>query len=83
MATVNTSLVRSLATPHSHQNRIISTSSFLSNLLMPFGAVLSGTLCFFTRHTQHYYSIGCFCYFMCYSEVLFTVSEVRAIKGIY
>ncbi|MGZ0717585.1 MFS transporter [Pseudomonas palleroniana] len=42
MVTVNTSTVRMLATPDNYRNRIGSATSFVSGLVIPFGALVGG-----------------------------------------
>ncbi|AZF01551.1 hypothetical protein C4J95_4116 [Pseudomonas orientalis] len=42
MVTVNTSTVRMLATPDSYRNRIGSATSFVSGMVIPFGALVGG-----------------------------------------
>ncbi|WCH94222.1 MFS transporter [Streptomyces moderatus] len=42
MITTNTGTVRLLATPSSHRNRMVATSSFLSGIVMPLGSLSSG-----------------------------------------
>jgi len=42
MVTVNTSTVRMLATPDNYRNRIGSATSFVSGLIIPFGALVGG-----------------------------------------
>lgn len=43
MVTVNTSTIRMLATPHNYRNRIASAASFVSGMVIPFGAFVGGT----------------------------------------
>ncbi|KRP69435.1 hypothetical protein TX23_23380 [Pseudomonas paralactis] len=42
MVTVNTSTVRMLATPDNYRNRIGSATSFVSGMVIPFGALVGG-----------------------------------------
>lgn len=42
MVTVNTSTVRMLATPDNYRNRIGSATSFISGMVIPFGALVGG-----------------------------------------
>lgn len=42
MVTVNTSTVRMLATPDNYRNRIGSATSFISGMVIPFGAMVGG-----------------------------------------
>ncbi|WP_186647890.1 MFS transporter [Fluviispira vulneris] len=44
---INSSLVRSLATPDSYRNRVMSTVAFMSGLMMPFGTLIGG---FFSKN---------------------------------
>ncbi|QIH11208.1 MULTISPECIES: MFS transporter [unclassified Pseudomonas] len=43
MVTVNTSTVRMLATPDHYRNRIGAATSFISGMVIPFGALVGGT----------------------------------------
>jgi MFS family permease len=44
MVTINTSTVRMLATPDNYRNRVGSATSFISGMVIPFGALVGGTL---------------------------------------
>ncbi|AZF22979.1 MFS transporter [Pseudomonas sp. R3-52-08] len=44
IVTVNTSTVRMLATPDSYRNRIGSATSFVSGMVIPFGALVGGAV---------------------------------------
>ncbi|MNP47796.1 hypothetical protein D3C76_1418710 [compost metagenome] len=42
MITINTSTVRILATPDNYRNRVGSATSFISGMMIPFGALVGG-----------------------------------------
>lgn len=44
MVVVNTGTIRVLATPSTHRNRMVASVSFLSGIVMPLGALLSGAI---------------------------------------